>query len=113
MFDPNKSYIYVNDKRVSVAAFLAMDKMTVTTVNASGCTGLTSPWFYAGSDARGYGFLGKIADGERRVLAGRRNYTIAKARKHWGRRGPSDRPDCLALVERIAAHDFGAEKAAQ
>ena len=40
--DLNKIYIIVNGQYVSVAAFLAIDKMTVRTVDASGCTALTA-----------------------------------------------------------------------
>lgn len=95
----NKIYIYVNDKRVSVSAFLLMDKAEIRTVYASGCTALASP-FYAGDDSRGYSFL-HMGKG---VRAGCRNFTFAQARKHWGSGGESDRPDCLALVEKIIAH---------
>ena len=35
-------FIYVNDRRTSLADFLAMDKSKVVSVDASGCTALTS-----------------------------------------------------------------------
>ena len=36
------TYIYVNDKRISIAALLAMNALAATWVNARGCTGLTA-----------------------------------------------------------------------
>ena len=61
-------------------------------------------WLIAGGvDSRGYSFNGHFENGEWRVHAGCRNLTIPEARAHWGPDGPSDRPDCLALVEKIAA----------
>ena len=85
-------------------------------VYASGCTGLTAlpdlpnaeiefggGYFFAGVDSRGYPFEGVTIRNEWRVVAGCRNYNIAEAREHWGPGGPSDRPDCLAMVEAIAA----------
>lgn len=119
--DLNKIYIYVNEKRISVAAMLAMDKMAIRTVDARGCTGLAQldlpaatrvyargctglpGYFFAGTDSRGYEFHTIRLHNGPRVLARCRNFSLAKARKHWGRDGPSDRPDCLALVEKIAA----------
>ena len=41
MTDPTKIFIYVNDKKTSLAAYLAMDPKTVKTVDAIGCTALT------------------------------------------------------------------------
>ena len=38
---PDKIFIYVNSKRVSLAAFMAMDKSTINSIDASGCTALT------------------------------------------------------------------------
>ena len=35
------NYVYVNDKRVSVEAFLTMDMATIITLDARGCTALT------------------------------------------------------------------------
>jgi hypothetical protein len=40
--NPEKTYLYVNKKRVSVAALLALDLPAATTVYAIGCTGLTA-----------------------------------------------------------------------
>jgi len=37
-----------------------------------------------------------------RIRAGCRDFTVAEARAHWGPGGASDRPDCLALVEKLA-----------
>jgi hypothetical protein len=38
----NRVFILINDKRVSVAAFQAMDKSLIEKVDASGCTALTA-----------------------------------------------------------------------
>ena len=57
----------------------------------------------SGKDSRGYIFSGVRICGCWRIVAGCRNFTIPEARIHWGAGGRSDRPDCLALVERIAA----------
>jgi len=139
--DLDRIYIYVNHNRVSVAAFLAMDKESVRTVDAAGCTALTTldapqatrvhangctalttldapqatrvhaigctaltGYFCAGKDSRGYSFYTMRWHGGFRVFAGCRNFTLAQARKHYGPGGVSDRADCLALVEKIAAH---------
>ncbi len=40
--DPTRTYLDVNSKRVSVAAFLAAEVPAGTWVDARGCTGLTS-----------------------------------------------------------------------
>jgi hypothetical protein len=67
-----------------------------------GCTGLTNI-IRAGRDSRRHEFYGvRLANGWR-VIAGCRNLSIQDARAHWGAGGKSDRPDCLALVEKIAA----------
>jgi len=84
-------------------------------VDASGCTALTElktrpdakiknePYIFGGIDSRGYLFEAVLVRDQWRVIAGCRNYSIADARKHWGPGGESDRPDCLAFVEKIAA----------
>jgi hypothetical protein len=73
-----------------------------TSVWVLNCAGLGIQHF-AGEDRRGYKFYGvKIRD-QWRVLAGCRNLSLSAARAHWGPGGESDRPDCLALVEKIAA----------
>ena len=87
-------------------------------VYASGCTGLTAlpdlpnvklitsgpaeQYFFAGVDSRGYTFEAITVSGQWRVIAGCRNLSLIDAKKHWRKGGPSDRPDCLALVEKIA-----------
>ena len=153
---PDQIFIVVNYRRVSLAAFAAMDKSTIKTVDARGCTALTElkadaakyvdargctaltelkadtaeyvdargctalaelkaarairiergecNYCFAGVDARGYVFQGMAIDGQWRVIAGCRNLSISDARKHWGPGGRSDRPDCLALVEKIAEY---------
>lgn len=66
------------------------------------CTGLTNI-ICAGRDSRGYEFYGvKLWNGWR-VIAGCQNLSIAEAREHWGIGSISDRPDCLARVEKIAS----------
>ncbi len=57
----------------------------------------------AGADSRGYWFAAVLQDGEWRFRAGCRDYDLQEAREHWGSGGPSDRPDCLALVENLVA----------
>ena len=42
MTDNTKIFVYVNDRRVSLAAFYAMASADIRIVDASGCTGLTS-----------------------------------------------------------------------
>jgi hypothetical protein len=54
-----------------------------------------------GADSRGYYFAGMLVNGEWRIRAGCRDFSIDQARRHWGSGGQSDRPDCLALVEKI------------
>ena len=150
---PEKIFILVDDKRVSLTAFMAMDKSKIKSIDARGCTALTelkadaadyvdargctaltelkadaadyvdasgctaltelkapkatkiersTGYVFAGVDSRGYLFEGVTIRGQWRVIAGCRNYSIVDARQHWGPGGPSDRPDCLALVEVIA-----------
>jgi hypothetical protein len=124
--DPTRTYLDVNSKRVSVAAFLAAEVPAGTWVDARGCTGLTSldlpaaTWvdasgctgasdvICAGADIRGYDFVGIKLRGAWGIFAGcRRNFDFNKARHHW-----RNNPGCLALVEKIvaeAAHrDFAA-----
>ena len=54
---------------------------------------------YVGDDARGYCFWADLK--RSRVRAGCRNFTPGEALAHWGRGGESDRPDCLALAQRV------------
>ena len=58
---------------------------------------------YAGRDSRGYGFYRAIIRGRWHIVAGCRNFDLATALNHWGTGGPSDRPDCLALVHKLIA----------
>ncbi len=124
---PDKIFIYVDDVRMSLAKFMAMDQSKVQTVYASGCTALTElkadaaeyvdargctaltelDQIDVGKDSRDYEFTGIKLRGQWRVIAGCRNKSIPDARKHWGPGGPSDRADCLALVEKIA--DYAAK----
>ncbi len=91
-----------------------IDAPRAQTVDVSGCTALTQidapkakivrcPYHFGGIDARGYVFDAIKSKGEWRIIAGCRNLSIDEARHHWGPGGPSDRPDCLALVEQLAA----------
>jgi hypothetical protein len=64
----------------------------------------TWPWLVnGGADSRGYWFTGMHINGEWRIRAGCRDFTIDRSLRHWGSGGQSDRPDCLALVEKIIA----------
>ena len=63
--------------------------------------GITVP--YAGMDSRGCQFFVIRMRNEWRIIAGCRNFSFDEARKHWGPGGTSDRPDCLALVEKLIA----------
>ena len=71
-------------------------------IYATGCTALTG-MIHGGKDSRGYHFFGFPQRGEYRIFAGCRNFTPEEALAHWGPGGPSDRPDCLALVQKIIA----------
>ena len=55
----------------------------------------------AGVDVRGYWFAAIRQGGEWRIRAGCRDFSVKEALSHWGPGGKSDRPDCLALVEKI------------
>ena len=55
----------------------------------------------AGVDVRGYWFAAIRQGGEWRIRAGCRDFSVEEALSHWGPGGESDRPDCLALVEKI------------
>ena len=80
----------------------ALDLPAATEVDAIGCTGLTG-YIFGGTDHRGYVFDSAIIRGRRHIFAGCRNLSVAQALKHWGRGGASDRPDCLALVNKIVS----------
>ena len=54
---------------------------------------------YVGDDARGYCFWADLK--RSRVRGGCHNFTPGEALAHWGRGGESDRPDCLALAQRV------------
>ena len=69
-----------------------------------GFQGALPPWLIdGGKDSRGYYFTGMLVAGKWRIRAGCRDFSLEKAREHWGACGASNRPDCLALVEKIAA----------
>src|SRR5947199_2100342 len=139
MTSADKIFIYINEKRTSLADFMAMEKSKIVSIHANGCTALTelkadaaeyvdargctaltelkadaakinrsADYIFAGVDSRGYTFEGITVRGQWRVIAGCQNKSIAEARAHWGPGGNSDRPDCLALVEKIAA--FAAQR---
>ena len=103
VMDASKILLAVNHKRISLAAFLKMAPDAAKYVDASGCTALTEPpHFEAGRDSRGYDFSAVKLHGQWRIIAGCRNFCLSDARKHWGSGGRSDRPDCAALVEKLA-----------
>jgi hypothetical protein len=79
-----------------------LDLPAATTVDATGCTGLLG-YILGGTDSRGYRFDSVVIRGQRRIFAGCQNFDIPQAIKHWGPGGRSDRPDCLALVQKIVA----------
>ena len=121
--NPDQIFIIVNDKRTSLAAFLAMDKAAVISVYASGCTALTSVDLPAaeyvdasgctaltsgqvidvGMNARGYDMSAIKLRGVWRIIAGCRNFNVEDARKHWGASSDRAHPEILAQVETIAA----------
>ena len=81
-----------------------------TDVRVENCAGLII--VVAGQDSRGYTFKIVNGHGGPMVSAGCRHKTIEQARQHWGVGGPSDRADCRALVEKLAAHIEKKRKAA-
>ena len=121
MTDPTKIFIYVNDEKTSLAAYLAMDPKTVKTVDAIGCTALTElradaaetvnasgctalrshKIIHGGTDKRGYGFSAINCRGAWRIVAGCRNFTPEQAIAHWSSPGKS--AECLALAKELIA----------
>jgi hypothetical protein len=76
----------------------SLDLPAATTVDASGCTGAPDV-ICAGADSRGYDFVGIKVRGAWGIFAGcRHNFDFDKARRHW-----RNKPECLALVEKIIA----------
>lgn len=100
---PDKIFITVNGCRTSLQKLIDGDLPAATDVLVDNCPGLTAVIVKAGADKRGYSFAGVCYGGRWRITAGCRNFSLADARKHWGAGGESDRPDCLALVEKIAS----------
>ncbi len=96
---PKATDVWVEDC-LGLTALPALPNTTF--VQVMNCPGLTA-LITAGADARGYVFTALKMRGEWRVLAGCRNFSLRRARAHWGSGGDSDRPDCLALVEVLAA----------
>lgn len=119
--DADRVYIFVNGRRMSVAAVCVMDAKSITKVYARDCTSLTSldlpaatyvyaggctsldGAIFAGKDERNYDFVGLRLRGEWRVLAGCRNFSPEDARFHWGSNSRSANPECLALAEKLIA----------
>jgi hypothetical protein len=83
-------------------ALVKLHAPVARSIYASGCTSLTG-MIHGGMDSRGYHFFGLPLGGEYRIFAGCRNFTLEEALAHWGPGGPSDRPNCLALVQKIIA----------
>lgn len=114
---PDKIFLSVNGQRRSLTWLIenAAAATDVWVINNPGLTALpelpnatyvwveNNPGLTAGKDSRGYEFHGVNICGQWRVVAGCRNFSLDEARKHWGPGGYSDRADCLALVEKIAA----------
>jgi hypothetical protein len=128
---PDKIYLLVDGRRVSLSNLMEMDRDAVSTVyasgctgltalpdlpnaehvDASGCTGLTKPIFDGGENPRGWWVRDMYLGSAWRVIAGCRNLTIDGARAHWGR-GERAHPGCLAVAEavisQIEAYESGA-----
>ena len=117
--DPNHIFLSVNGRQMSLAALIAKPE-AATDVRVYNCPGLTAlpelpaatyvlvdncPGLLvrAGKDRRGYEFTALKLRGQWRIMAGCRNFSLPDARRHWGHGGASDRPECLALVEKLAA----------
>ena len=120
--NPDKIFIRVNDRRVSLTAFAAMDKATIKTVYASGCTALTGldlpaaeyvyargctaltgyDYISAGENERGYDMFALRIFGSWRIIAGCRYFTIEQARRHWSPGSSRSHSGILARVEKIA-----------
>jgi hypothetical protein len=100
----DRKTVAIVGKRWAVKDLATSKNLTVGgSLYLSGCTGLTNI-YRAGLDSRGYEFFGARLSNGPRVLAGCRNYSVGEARAHWGPGRVSNRGDCLALVERIAAY---------
>ena len=77
------------------------DLPAATDVWVMNCAGLTVA--FAGKDTRGYGFYRLRMRGAWRIVAGCRIKSFTDALAHWGPGGAGDRPDCLALVQKLIA----------
>ena len=95
---PVAKYIYAT----GCTALTEINAPKAFRIYATGCTSLTG-MIHGGKDSRGYHFFGFPQSGKYRIFAGCRNLTPEEALAHWGPGGPSDRPDCLALVQKIIA----------
>jgi hypothetical protein len=94
---PNATDVWV----LNCAGLSALpDLPNATVVWVLNCAGLSA--LYAGKDSRNYQFYAVKIRGLWRVVAGCRNLSFDDARAHWGPGGVSNRPDCLALVEKLA-----------
>ena len=120
MPDTDCIFLTVNGKRQSLR-WLIKNAAAATDVRVYNCPGLTAlpelpaaseVWvencpglfiFTAGKDSRGYQFPVIRLRSQWRIVAGCRNFTVKDARRHWGPGGPSNRADCAALVEKLAA----------
>jgi len=85
---------------IGCTALVKLHAPVAKRIYATGCTALAGA-IHGGEDSRGYHFFGFPQNGEYRIFAGCRNFTPEKALVHWGPGGPSDRPDCLELVQKI------------
>ena len=95
---PAATWVYAS----GCTGLTTLDLPAATTVDVGGCTGGPAIC-HAGKDSRGYSFDGLRTVQGLWVAAGCRYFDLATARAHWGVGGPSDRADCRALVETIAA----------
>ena len=109
-----KIFLEVNGRKMSLAE-LMKNPSAATVVRVDNCPGLAvlpelpaatvvrvdnCPGL-AAKDSRGYSFAIAKIRGQWRIIAGCQNFSFEDARRHWGRDGASDRPDCLALVEKL------------
>jgi hypothetical protein len=95
---PNAEYVDVS----GCTGLTTLTAPNAEYVDVSGCTALTGwDWIEAGSDARGYTFIGIKIRGSWRVIAGCRNLSPAEAIAHWSRPGAAR--GCIEIVRALVA----------
>ena len=99
-------YVILNGCKITTAEFANQigAKCQYYSIDLRGYPHPLPDWIIsAGVDVRGYWFAAIRQDGEWRIRAGCRDFSVEEALSHWGPGSKSDRPDCLALVEKIVA----------